>query len=28
VVQLYMALGGGWEANDLPVEAGFWPTGP
>jgi multidrug efflux system outer membrane protein len=28
VVQLYMALGGGWEANDLPAEAGFWPTGP
>ena len=28
VVQLYAALGGGWEATDKPVEAGFWPTGP
>jgi len=28
VVQLYAALGGGWEANDQPVEAGFWPPGP
>lgn len=28
VVQLYAALGGGWEATDKPVEVGFWPTGP
>jgi outer membrane protein, multidrug efflux system len=28
VVQLYAALGGGWEATDKPVEAPFWPTGP
>lgn len=28
VVDLYAALGGGWEATDRPVEAGFWPTGP
>jgi multidrug efflux system outer membrane protein len=28
VVQLYAALGGGWEASDQPVEVGFWPTGP
>jgi len=28
VVQLYSALGGGWAADDQPVEAGFWPTGP
>jgi len=28
VVQLYAALGGGWEATDQPVKAGFWPTGP
>ena len=28
VVQLYAALGGGWEATDQPVEPGFWPTGP
>jgi multidrug efflux system outer membrane protein len=28
VVQLYAALGGGWEANDHPVEASFWPKGP
>jgi len=28
VVQLYAALGGGWQATDQPVEASFWPTGP
>jgi multidrug efflux system outer membrane protein len=28
VVQLYSALGGGWAADDQPVEASFWPTGP
>lgn len=28
VVDLYQSLGGGWEANDQPVEVGFWPTGP
>jgi multidrug efflux system outer membrane protein len=28
VVQLYSALGGGWEANDQPVDASFWPKGP
>lgn len=28
VVDLYRALGGGWQANDTPVEPGFWPTGP
>ena len=28
VVDLYRALGGGWQANDQPVEPGFWPTGP
>jgi multidrug efflux system outer membrane protein len=28
VVQLYSALGGGWQATDKPVEVGFWPTGP
>ena len=28
VVQLYAALGGGWEATDKPVEPGFWPKGP
>lgn len=28
VVDLYRALGGGWTAEDQPVEAGFWPTGP
>jgi multidrug efflux system outer membrane protein len=28
VVQLYAALGGGWEATDKPVEPGFWPAGP
>lgn len=28
VVQLYAALGGGWQANDHPVEASFWPKGP
>lgn len=28
VVQLYAALGGGWQATDDPVEAGFWPRGP
>ena len=28
VVQLYAALGGGWEATDKPEEVGFWPTGP
>jgi multidrug efflux system outer membrane protein len=27
-VQLYAALGGGWEATDHPVPVGFWPTGP
>jgi multidrug efflux system outer membrane protein len=28
VVDLYRALGGGWQANDQPVTPGFWPTGP
>jgi len=28
VVDLYSALGGGWEANDMPVDPGFWPHGP
>lgn len=28
VVQLYAALGGGWAANDHPVDASFWPKGP
>ena len=28
VVQLYAALGGGWEATDKPVPVPFWPTGP
>ena len=28
VVQLYSALGGGWEASDQPVPEPFWPTGP
>jgi multidrug efflux system outer membrane protein len=28
VVSLYQSLGGGWEANDQPVEVGFWPPGP
>lgn len=28
VVDLYRALGGGWEATDEPVEVPFWPTGP
>ena len=28
VVQLYAALGGGWEGTDKPVEPGFWPKGP
>jgi multidrug efflux system outer membrane protein len=28
VVDLYSALGGGWQANDLRVDPGFWPTGP
>jgi multidrug efflux system outer membrane protein len=28
VVDLYAALGGGWAANDLAVEVGFWPEGP
>ena len=28
VVDLYRALGGGWQADDVPVEVGFWPTGP
>lgn len=28
VVDLYRALGGGWQADDIPVDAGFWPTGP
>jgi multidrug efflux system outer membrane protein len=28
VVQLYAALGGGWEASDQPVPVSFWPTGP
>jgi multidrug efflux system outer membrane protein len=28
VVDLYQSLGGGWEANDQPVEVGFWPPGP
>jgi outer membrane protein TolC len=28
VVQLYAALGGGWEATDSPVSEPFWPRGP
>lgn len=28
VVQLYSALGGGWEASDQPVAEPFWPRGP
>ncbi len=28
VVQLYSALGGGWEANDYTVTEPFWPRGP
>ena len=28
VVDLYRALGGGWAANDQPVEEPFWPQGP
>jgi len=28
VVQLYAALGGGWEATDKPIEVPFWPAGP
>ena len=28
VVDLYRALGGGWAANDMTVDVGFWPTGP
>ncbi|MBX3026857.1 efflux transporter outer membrane subunit [bacterium] len=28
VVDLYRALGGGWQNNDLAVDPGFWPTGP
>ncbi len=28
VVDLYRSLGGGWEANDMSVDPGFWPTGP
>lgn len=28
VVDLYRALGGGWKANDQPVQPSFWPTGP
>ncbi len=28
VVDLYSALGGGWQANDMSVDPGFWPTGP
>lgn len=28
VVDLYRALGGGWQENDIPVTPGFWPTGP
>ena len=28
VVDLYQALGGGWQANDMEVDPGFWPTGP
>lgn len=28
VVDLYRALGGGWQENDVPVAPGFWPTGP
>ncbi len=28
VVDLYRALGGGWAANDQPVEEPFWPRGP
>jgi outer membrane protein, multidrug efflux system len=28
VVQLYSALGGGWEATDQKVSEPFWPTGP
>jgi outer membrane protein, multidrug efflux system len=28
VVDLYSALGGGWQANEMSVDPGFWPTGP
>jgi multidrug efflux system outer membrane protein len=28
VVDLYRALGGGWQENDMSVDPGFWPTGP
>jgi multidrug efflux system outer membrane protein len=28
VVDLYRALGGGWQTDDLAVDPGFWPTGP
>jgi len=28
VVDLYRSLGGGWEANNMSVDPGFWPTGP
>jgi multidrug efflux system outer membrane protein len=28
VVDLYSALGGGWQANDMTVDPGFWPPGP
>lgn len=28
VVDLYRSLGGGWDANDMSVDPGFWPTGP
>jgi multidrug efflux system outer membrane protein len=28
VVDLYRSLGGGWQANDTPIEESFWPTGP
>ena len=28
VVDLYSALGGGWAANDMAVDPGFWPHGP
>ena len=28
VVDLYRALGGGWQSNDQPVQPSFWPTGP
>ncbi|MEO8602951.1 MAG: efflux transporter outer membrane subunit [bacterium] len=28
VVDLERSLGGGWQANDTPIDESFWPTGP